>query len=236
MIMTNKERLKSVIEEDINPKNYYNEIVMQIEKGEKRKMKNNLWKWSFVPVCLVGVISGVLFLNHQQTIFKSKPYVDDANNVTLNINEIPHHQGGIAKIDADIKIVTGHDVNFQLPYKKGVVNLPKDLDKTYKYIVYFRENKESKEYNILGNYEIEYSNGQDRSIQVKYSKEDKPARDYYFSDEGSKTTMINGIELKIYQFEHVYFTEFEFNGYYFDIETCKITEQELSNFLFSILG
>ena len=144
-------------------------------------------------------------------------------------------KGGTYKIDANVKVVTNNDVNFPLPYKDGMLNIPKDLDKTYKYIFYFKENKESKEYNILGNYEIVYSNDNDRSINVKYSKDYKPVRDYYFSDEGSKVTEINGIKLKIYQFENIYFTEFEFNGYQFDIETSKINEQELSNLLFSIL-
>ncbi len=133
-----------------------------------------------------------------------------------------------------MKVVTNNDVNFPIPYKNGIV-IPKDLDITYKYIFYFRENKESKEYNILGNYEIIYDNGDDRSIKISYSKDNKPVRDYYFSEEGSKVTTINGIELKIYKFENIYFTEFKFNDYNFDIETSKITEQELSIFLLSIL-
>lgn len=236
--MTNKEKLKIAIEHDINPKGYYNEIINQIEKGEKRNMKKSILKWSLVPICMVVVISGILFLNYQndsKTILKNKPYVDEANNVTLNINEINSNKVGMPKLDADVKVVTNNDVNFPLPYKNGLVNIPKDLDKTDKYIFYFRENKESKDYNILGNYEIIYSNDNDRSINVKYSKDNKPVRDYHFDDEGSKTTIINGINLKIYKFEKIYFTEFKFNDYNFDIETSNITEQELSTFLLSIL-
>lgn len=236
--MTNKEKLKRAIEHDINPKDYYNKIINQIEKGEKRNMKKRIWKWSLVPICMVVVISGVLFLNYQndnKTILKNKPYVDETNNVTLNINEIKSNKVGMPLIDADVKVVTNNDVNFPLPYKNGLVNIPKDLDKTDKYIFYFRENKESKDYNILGNYEIIYSNDNDRSINVKYSKDNKPVRDYYFSEDGSKTTTINGVELKIYKFENIYFTEFKSNDYNFDIETSNITEQELSTFLLSIL-
>lgn len=236
--MTNKEKLKIAIEYDINPKSYYNEIINQIEKGDKMKRKNNMWKLAFVPICLVVVISGILFLNYQndnKTILKNKPYVDETNNVTLNINEIDSNKVGMPLIDADVKVVTNNDVNFPLPYKNGLVNIPKDLDKTDKYIFYFRENKESKDYNILGNYEIIYSNDNDRSINVKYSKDNKPVRDYYFSEDGSKTTTINGVELKIYKFENIYFTEFKSNDYNFDIETSNITEQELSTFLLSVL-
>lgn len=236
--MTNKEKLKRAIEHDINPKDYYNKIIDEIEKGEKRDMKKSIWKWSLVPICMIVVISGVLFLNYRndsKTILKNKTYIDETNNVTLNINEINSNKVGMPKLDADVKVVTSNDVNFLLPYKDGLVNIPKDLDKTDKYIFYFRESKESKDYNILGNYEIIYSNDNDRSINVKYSKEHKPARDYYFSEEGSKTTTINGVELKIYKFENIYFTEFKFNDYNFDIETSNITEQELSTFLLSVL-
>lgn len=231
--MTNKEKLNNAIERDINSKYYYNKIINQIEKGAKIKMKekNNTWKWSLIPICLAVVISGVLFLNKND----SKTYVDKEGNIILNINEIDRNTIAQPKIDAEIKNVTNNDFNFPLPYKNGTVKLPSDLDKTNKYIFYSRENKESKEYNILVNYEIEYSNGKDRSIQVKYSKEHKPARDYYFSEEGSKTTTINGVELKIYKFENIYFTEFEFNDYNFDVETFKVTEKELSDFLLSIL-
>lgn len=234
--MANKEKLKRAIEQDINPKSYYNEIINQIEKEDKMKNKNNTWKWSLVPICLVAIISGVLFLkyhNDNKTILKNKTYVDEENNITLNINEIDKNIG-MERLDADVKTATANDINFPLPYK-DVVNIPADLDTTYTYIFYFRENKESEEYNILGNYEIIYTDDNDRSINVKYSKNHKPARDYFFNDEGSKTTIINGVELKIYKYESIYFTEFEFNDYNFDIETSNITEQELSNLLLSIL-
>ncbi len=235
--MTNKDKLKQTITNDFNKENNYDEIIRKM-KGKNMKIKNNVWKWSFVPICLVVVISGILFLNYQndnKTTLKNKTYIDKKNNVTLNINEITNNKVGTPLIDADVKVVTNNVVNFPLPYKNGIVDIPKDLDNTYKYIFYFRENKESREYNILGYYEIIYDNGDDRSIKVSYSKDNKPARDYYFSEEGSKTTTINGIELKIYRFENLYFTEFNYNDYNFDIETSKITEAELSTFLLSIL-
>lgn len=236
--MTNKEKLKQAIEQDMNSKDYYNGIMGKIEKGENMKKKiNGIWKLSFAPICLIVLISGVILLNkgHEtETLLNNKLYVDEKNNVILNINEI-NDKVGMARVDADVKIVTNNDINFPLPYKDGLVNIPKDLNKTYKYIFYFRENKESQEYNVLGNYELIYSNDNDRSINVKYSKDNKPVRDYYFSDEGSKITTINDVELKIYKYENIYFTEFNFDDYNFDIETSNITEQELSNLLLSII-
>lgn len=232
--MTNKEKLKRIIEQDINPKDYYNEIINKIEKGDKMK-KKVMWKWAVVPVCLVIVIAGVIFLNYKNnnTLLKNNPYIDEKNNVILNINEI-NNDIGIAKMDADVKIITNNNVNFKVPYKNGI-DIPKDLDKTDMYIIYFRENKESKDYNILGNYEIIYSNNNDRSINVKYSKDYKPVRDYYFDKDESKITTINNVELKIYKYNNTYFIEFNYNDYNFDIETLNISEQELSTLLVSIL-
>ena len=235
--MTNKEKLKRAIEQEMNPKEYYKEIINKIEKGEKRKMKNKIEKWAFVPIGLVIVVSGILFFhqNDKKEVLENKPYVDKETNITLNINEVTNKNGGTYSIDAELKRVTNHDVAFPLPYKEERINIPKDLEKTYKYILYFRENRESKEYNIIGNYEIVYSNDNDRTINIKYSKDRKPIRDYYFNEEGRKTTTINGIELKIFKYEETYFTEFQWNDYNFDIETTKITEQELSTFLLAML-
>lgn len=237
--MKNKDELKKAIERDINPKDYYNEIVDKIEESEKRNVKSNTWKYSLLPICLAMIIGGTIFLNYRidkKAASKSNNYTNKIDNVTLNINEVDNKKGKIYRIDADVKVVTNDDDDFPLPYKNGQVNIPKDLDKTDKYIYYFRDkNKDCKDYNILGNYEVIYSNNDYRSINVKYSKDDKPIRDYYFSDEGSKTTKINGIELKIYRYENVYFTEFKFNDYYYDIETSNIDEQELSALLLSIL-
>jgi len=231
--MTNKEKLKSAIDQDIDSKVYYNEIIKKIEKEDKMKKKNNMCKWSLIPICLVAIISGILLINSKNNNIILDNYIDSENNIKLNINDLKNI--GAARLDVDVKVVPNNAVNFPLPYKNGIVDIPKDLDKISKYIFYFRENKESKEYNILGNYEIIYDNGNDRSIKVSYSKDHKPVRDYYFSDEGSKATTINGLNLTIFKYNTIYFTEFNCNGYNFDIETNNISEQELSNFLVSII-
>lgn len=70
--MTNKEKLKRAIEQDINPTSYYKEIISKIERGERmNKEKINLWKWSFIPICLVAIISGVLLINSNNKELKS---------------------------------------------------------------------------------------------------------------------------------------------------------------------
>lgn len=227
--MTNKEKLIIAMEEDIDSKYCYNEIIQKMEC--ENQTKNNLWRWSLVPIYLIVVISGILFLNNN-VFFKNRTYVDRKNNVTLYINEI-NKKDGILKLDADVKTITS-DLDFPWPCKEKI-SIPKDLIKVSKYVFYTRKNVNSQDYDLLYNYKISYYNENNRSINISYSKDYKPLRDYYFKEDSSKISKINGIELKIYKFENTYFTEFKFNGYNFDIETSKITKQELTNLLLSII-
>ena len=69
--MTNKEKLKNAIDQDINNINNYNEILKKIEKGEKMG-KNNIWKWSVVSVCamfvaVIGIYNSDIFTKKLNT-------------------------------------------------------------------------------------------------------------------------------------------------------------------------
>ncbi len=238
--MTNKERLKNAIEQDINPANNYNEIIKKIEKERKMKSKNNLLKWSLVPICLIVFISGIIFLNYKNdndNLLENKPSIDKENNITLNINDMSKMD--MTKLDTDIKTVSG--VNIPYPFKvndnqdeKWFI-IPSDLSQTKNYIVYTKKDKDSKEYDVVANYIMLITDNNERNIKVKYSKDKEPIRDYYFSEEDSKITTINGIDLKIYKYGKSFYTIFSYNGYNFDIETSNITEQEFSDYLVSIL-
>ena len=238
--MTNREKLKKAIEQDINPTNNYNKIIKKIEKEEKMKKENYLLKWSLLPICLIVIISGIIFLNYKNDnndSLENKTYIDKENNITLNINDLS--KVGMTKLDADIKTVSG--VNIPYPFKVNENQneewfiIPSDLTQTKNYIVYVKKDKDSKEYDTVANYIMLITDGNERSIEVKYSEEQEPLRDYYFSEEDSKITTINNIDLKIYKYENSFYTTFSYNGYYFDIETSNITEQEFSNYLVSIL-
>ena len=238
--MTNKERLKRVIEQDISSTNNYNEIIKKIEKERKMKKENNFLKWSLVPICLIVIISGIIFLNYKNDnndLLEDKTYIDKDNNITLNINDLS--KVGMTKLDADVKTVSG--VNIPYPFKVNENQnekwfiIPTDLTQTKQYIVYTKKGKDSKEYDVVANYIMLITDDNERSIEVKYSEEQEPLRDYYFSEEDSKVTTINNIDLKIYKYENSFYTTFSYNGYYFDIETSNITEQEFSNYLVSIL-
>lgn len=235
--MTNKEKLKRAIEQDINPKDYYKEIIKKIEKEDKVKKEKNLLKWSFVPICLVAIISGVLLINDYNKQLKSdiyKPNIETKDNINLYINDISKMTQGMLRLDADIK-TTSID---SFPYFKEItdIKIPSDFSEQESYEIYIKPDRDSKDYNILQSYEINYSNEKnDRNIKISFSKENKPIRDYHFSEEGSRMSNINNLELKIFKYNELYFTEFNYKGINFDIETSNITEQELTDLLVSII-
>ena len=247
-IMTNKEKLKVAIEQDLNSESNYNEIIKKIEKGDIVKNKNNIWKYSLVPICLVVIIGIVLITNNNSSLKSSPPQNSESqvileeSNIILNINKVDNVRA--YKSDLDIKMI--QDGNYyMIPYFEELANLslPSDFDNS-QYFKIFGQSCYSAEkedcynapYDKLINYQFFYENTKnDRDIVISFSKDNKPARDYHFSEEGSKKSSINGIDLTIYQYEEIYFTEFVYKNIYFDIETTNITEQELSNLLISII-
>ncbi len=233
--MNNQEKLKSAIEQDFNPTNNYKEIIKKMEKVRKMKRINDLLKWSLVPICIIVVISGIVFSNYNKdnnNLLENNPYVDKKDNIILNINDLS--KIGMTKLDADVKIV--NDVNIPYPFKANeeLYIIPSDLTQNKNFIVYTKKDKNSNEYNVIANYTMLITDGNDRNIEIKYSKDQQPLRDYYFNEDNSKITIINGINLKIYQYEENFYTSFSYNGYNFDIETSNITEQEFANYLISI--
>ena len=231
--MMNKDKLKCVIEQDINSNKYYNQIVRSIEEKVKKK-SSNLWNLSLAMMCLIVIMGGFLFYKFQNTNLVLEDIDNKNDNIVFKINEL-NDKCGLLKLDMDVKIVKNNNLDFPIPFKDNSVSIPKDLDKVYKYSFYTRENIKDEDYNILYNYEIVYSNDSEKTINISYSKEHKPLRDYYFKENGNKITIINNVELKIYKFENNYFTEFKFNEYNFDIETSEVTEQELKDLLLSII-
>ena len=88
--MTNKKKIKNAIEQDINPNSYYNEIIRTIEKGAKMKNKSNIWKWSFVPICLVVAISGILLINDNKELNPNifKPNIETKETIYCVENSV----------------------------------------------------------------------------------------------------------------------------------------------------
>ncbi len=220
--MTNREKLKTAIKEDINPQKYYHEIEKRIDK----KRKYSFWKLALVPVLLIFIVSGVWLL-------KENPHRNNA--VILHINELSTTTE-LPKFQWDEKKLLDHYFNIPYPYKIGnSIAIPADFNQNYYYIAYPEEKKDTQkeDYSVFY-YLMVSTNGKDRFIWVAYSQDWNPFGEVFSSGEG-KSTFLYGVELKIYQLENDYFVVFDDQRYHFGIETSHITEQELSEFLISIL-
>ena len=236
----NKNNNKKII-----PKNFSEERVK--EKNNNKKIKLNLiLKWSLIPICLTIIISGYAILNNKKNNKADIIFEEKDNSMEININKIK--EKSLARVDCDVKIVskaehtTANDsvtTNVENIEILENIKIPEDFNNTKYNLIYVNNEKnkmEEKEYSQLNNYNYIYNNKKNqRSINISFSNENKPIRDYFFTEENSEISKINNVELKIYNYEKSYFTEFIYKGYYFDIETCDITQEELINLLTSII-
>ncbi len=237
--MTNQEKIKKIINNEFDSQNNYNKIIKKIE-GDKMKNSKKLWRCSLIPICFVVVLSGLIFMNFKKNNKNLSspdiPSLDVENNLKLNINNIDRISALL--FDADIKEMSTNGINIPWPniLKDGIM-IPKDLDKYKGYAIYTRKDKTG-EYDILNCYVYDYFKENDnnyRNIRIAFSDTNKPIRDYRFSDENSQETVINNTQLTIFKYKTIYFTEFNYKGYNFDIETNNISEQELLDLILSII-
>lgn len=215
--------------EDIFTKEIMKEQILQ--KYEENNKKIKFIKYSLIPLCLV-IIIGVIILN-KNNILNNPTYIDKENKINLNFNKITNLEKLIS--DADIKTEQNYFNLLWPDILTGGITLPSDLTKTKADVIFTKDNT-TDDYTNLNCYVYNYYNDTGaRNIRLSFSQNNKPIRDYYFSKENTKTSNINNYELIIYQYNQVYFVEFSYQGYNFDIETNNITQEELISLLKSII-
>lgn len=173
----------------------------------KMKHKRNMCKWAFVPICLVAVISGILLINSNKELKFNvyKPNIENKDNVSIYINDISKMTEGLLRLDVDLKFANVENILYFQEISN--IKIPSDFDNQEAFEIYVKPDRDSNEYTTLQSYVFNYSNrNNDRSIRVSFSKENKPVRDYYFSEEGSRVSKINNIELKIFKYNGLFFT------------------------------
>lgn len=200
------------------------------------KYKKIVWKISLIPICLAIILGNILFINYKNDENKSlnskDSYSDSKEKIEIYINNID--KLGATLIDADVKVVNEEENSIWISIVSNIV-IPEQLEKKESYMLYTRKDKESP-YDILNSYVYNYYNEETlSSIRISFSNKNKPLRDYHFSEEGAKETTINNVKMKIFKYENIYFTEFNYKDYNFDIETTNITQDELINLLKSII-
>jgi len=225
-----KQTIKKVFEDEFNIETMRNQILLRENRKELRKMSKFL-KY-VLPVCFLTIFCSVLMLHNTMSSFKEE------NKNTIHINKIDIL--GSTKIDARMdariekSLLDCQDITFISILKDGI-RVPDDLNQFQEYEIYTKKAKTS-EYTILNCYVYNYSNSDSkRDIRIAFSNTNHPVRDYRFSEESRERSIINNYELFIYQYEDIYFAEFTYKDYYFDIETQGITIQELTALLESVI-
>lgn len=220
--MSNKQIIKDVFEREYNKDKMKAQILNNYSKSKKSGI-TRIVRFA-LPVCLVMIFAVFLMYNKNEELPTVK--IGDNNLVINKLDNI-----GAYKFDADIKEIPTKGID-----KLNNIMLPSDLTNFDNYSVYTRETKDG-EYNVLNSNVYRYYNEEDnRNIRIAFSENYKPIRDYYFDDEGASNSKINNIEIKVFSYNEVYFTVFNYNGYNFDVETSGIDIYEFENLLSSILG
>ena len=224
--MSNKQIIKAVFDNEFNANKIRNQILLKNERKNKKNMIKFL-KYA-IPVFVLAIIVSLVFLNNNQD-----GYIFSDNTSNIIVNKIDNLD--LIKLDADIKLEEINSPNLPWYDIFNDINIPSDLDKFYGYGIYTKNNSNN-EYDILNSYVYEYFNLDDnRKIKIAYSSTNKPIRDYFFEINDAKESNINDNKLLVYQSEDAYFTEFKYDGYYFDIETHGISIDELISLLKSII-
>lgn len=245
--MSKDKNLKRMFDEEFDIDKMHEEILEKIEKKEKYHIMKTL-KYC-VPIFLVTLISAFILTNKNSS--KKLTFNESNNNIDeIYINNVDNI--GATRLDAVIKDINDEALEFSI---LNDLDIPEDINNSSYGEVYVRgvqtyylntsqnysdtRNEEyttsSNSYNLLNNYVSNYTNiSNDRSVNIAFSSEYKPLRDYYFDDIG-KQSKINNVNLTIYNYEKIYMTEFNYKNINYDIETNNISENEFIDLLKSII-
>lgn len=233
--MTNKEKLKNAIDKDYDKAKYLEDISKKIEKKSNLK---NYYKYLALPICIVALISILLINNggyNNNHINSSNNEINSLINTSSNDSNIKINilkEISESKIKAQIK--SQNYLNIPVFEFMNDLSIPEDFDNKENYkAIYIKDDKNNY---YLNNYEFNYLNTtNDRKIKISFSDKYEPLRDYYFTIDNIKKSVINGVELEIYKYKSIYIAIFNYKGYNFDIETKDISETEFFDLLASIL-
>ncbi len=228
--MSKKKVIKEVFDRNFSMEEMRAQI-LQKSKEKKYIYQNLFFKYS-LPICIF--LCGVFVLNNNFSLSNSeKGGVENSVSNSFYINKIENM--GANRIDAIEKKISFSDLdNSWLGALKNRIAVPNDLENFNGYMLYTRQDQNS-DYTNLNCYVYSYfSTTVGKDVRIAFSNKNKPVRDYFFEQVG-KISKINNIELTIYQYEDIYFAEFVFDDYFFDIEVQGLSETEFTVLLESII-
>lgn len=117
------------------------------------------------------------------------------------------------------------------------IKLPSNYNLYKQGKLYIRENPSDVEYSKLRQYEVIYSQIEDKSeyIEIIFTKEDSIIKCIMPIEDNFEYSVINGYSIKLFHTGMIYEAYFEYNSYKFYIEAHKISENDFIELLRSIL-
>ena len=172
-------------------------------------------KYGLVPcVIILGILIGVIVIYNRED---KKTFLEESDII---INQVTSYEEITS--DLDVKIVSSicdciYDDYFGY-------ELPDDLRLNQDYGVLVKD--ASLEYNIVHDYVFEFIGNNDRWVHITYSMIEEPLKDYFITSD-SNVSIIDGVEVLLYQYEEQYIVDFKYNDMYYEIEANHVTLEEL---------
>lgn len=208
------------------------------------KSKTRILRYSIVPICLL-IICTIFIQNSNNKTFETfknnsnmKIYINSiSNKVETSMDaDINTYSNALEKTDGKIQIVNEEMNKFSFI---NDLSISDEYNAVTLYKIYTRSDLTKNEYNILNNYvlSIKVKDGtkEFKDIEISFSEEYKPIRDYYFTSDNDKISKIGNTEIQIYNCETSYMAIFRYNNINFDIETRNLTSDEFVEVLTSII-
>ena len=155
---------------------------------------------------------------------------DSSNASDIKINKIENLAH--TKINAESMDITKEELPAEL------INLANLNGKEPEYIITLstKTDPSSEEFDLLHDYFLYFHDVEkNTSIKVSASEVGTPLRDYFFEEISNDKSKIAGVPVKISQYEDRYIINLEKGEYYLDIETTRLTEDEMIKVIEEVL-
>lgn len=224
--MSNKKEFKKMYEEKFNEEKNKEEILERVNNSNI-KFQTYL-KWSVVPLCLVLVICFVVSRSsNNSNKFDSK----ESKNV-INFNEVDYgDRYSTNDIDGRYEERTIEELSKEFTFLKNIEYNETSLIERFE-----KSDKTLTGYNKTIGYEAFYNLGDDKYIEVFFSKTLKGnPKCIAIPSDSFKDSKIGGVEMKVLSynndFSKGYEAIFKLDDLYFDIEFKNVSEKEFISFI-----
>ncbi len=233
-----KENIQKNIKEKIAISNLRKDIYMQ--KRKNRKIIYGVLASCAVFTLCLGILISKVPLKLENDVMRQAKLEElkkekDTLKAEIYINKADDLKGDYF-IDAEARKMDAKVVPENLQFTIEAVT-PSDFEENFEANGIYVKGNNAKKYDVLQHYELYYGNKEKtRTITLSLGfGENKPARDYYFLNV-EKISKIGDVELKITQYESSYLVIFSYKNVNYDIETNGITQEELVEFLTSLIS